>query len=96
MPREYRRCNTSVSMINYHIVFCPHKRKKVFLISGIETRFKELVHQICEYNDFQIIALECDKDHCHLFVNVKPTVSAATVVERIKSNTAYVENQKAR
>ena len=87
---EYRRKNTSVSLVNYHIVMCPRYRRKIFLIDGLEARFKELVTQICEHNDFVVIAMECDADHVHLFVNVPPTVSPADVVRIIKTNTARV------
>lgn len=54
-------------MVNYDLVFCPRYRRKIFLIDGVEARFKELVRQICLQNGYDIIALECDKDHCHLF-----------------------------
>lgn len=90
MKNQYRRKNTSVSMINYHLVFCPRFRRKIFLIEGLEPRFKELVYQICEQNDFQVLALECDKDHCHIFLNVPPDISAADAVRIIKTNTARV------
>lgn len=90
MEKQYRRKNTSVSMINYHLVFCPRYRRKIFLIDGLEARFKELVVQICKQNQFDILALECQIDHCHLFVNVPPDISAARVVQIIKANTARV------
>ena len=88
MNKDYRRKSTSVSMVNYHLVFCPRYRRKIFLIEGVEARFKELVRQICERNDFDILALECQIDHIHLFVNVPPTYSPADVVKVIKANTA--------
>lgn len=62
----------TVSMVNYHLVFCPRYRRKIFLMDGLESRFKELVAQICEQNDIRILAMECHIDHCHLFVNVPP------------------------
>lgn len=77
-------------MINYHLIFCPRYRRKIFLIDGLEARFKELVYQICEQNDFEILALECQVDHVHLFINVPPLISAAKAVQIIKSNTARV------
>ena len=77
-------------MVNYHIIFCPRYRRKIFLVEGVEERFKELVKEICERNDFYLIALECDKDHCHIFVNVPPTFSAAEVDKVIKMNTGRV------
>ena len=70
-------------MVNYHFVFCPRYRRKIFLIDGLEDRFKELVRQICEQNGIEILAMECHIDHCHLFVNV-PTLSPADVMKLVK------------
>ncbi|MGE8204765.1 IS200/IS605 family transposase, partial [Heyndrickxia sp. NPDC080065] len=28
---KYRRTSTTVSLINYHFVFCPRYRRKIFL-----------------------------------------------------------------
>lgn len=88
MKNEYRRTKTTVSMINYHFVFCPRYRRKLFLIDGFEARFKELVTQICEQNDIVILAMECQIDHCHLFVNAPPTLSVADIMKVIKGNTS--------
>ena len=87
MKNNYRHENTTVSMVNYHFVFCPRYRRKIFLIDGVEARFKELVLQICETNNIVILALECHLDHCHLFVNCPPKLSPADVMRLIKSNT---------
>ncbi|HIS60791.1 MAG TPA: transposase, partial [Candidatus Scybalomonas excrementigallinarum] len=43
MKNNYRHTNTTVSLINYHFVFCPRYRRKIFLIPKVEQRFKELV-----------------------------------------------------
>lgn len=88
MKSKYRRTNTTVSMVNYHLIFCPRYRRKIFLIEGVEARFKELVSQICEQNGYEILAMECDKDHCHLFVNVLPTVSPHMVMKAVKGATS--------
>lgn len=64
------------------------------MIDGVEARFKELVSQICEQNGFRIIAMECDRDHCHLFVNVPPTVSPHMVMKAVKGITSkYLRNE---
>ena len=94
MVNKYRHANANVSMINYHLIFCPRYRRKIFLIDGVEARFKELVHQICEQNDFRIIGLECQIDHCHLFLNVPPTISAAKAAQIIKTNTSRILMQE--
>lgn len=88
MKKEYKRTKATVSMINYHFVFCPRYRRKLFLIDGFEARFKELTTQICEQNDIVILAMECHIDHCYLFVNAPPTLSAADIMKIIKGNTS--------
>ena len=87
MNTEYRRTITTVSMVNYHFVFCPRYRRKIFRIDGLEARFKELVYQICEQNDIGIIAMECHIDHCHLFVNAPPKLSPADIMKLVKGAT---------
>ncbi|MDD6451927.1 MAG: transposase, partial [Lachnospiraceae bacterium] len=42
MENQYKRTATTVSFINYHLVFCPRYRRKIFNIPGVEDRFKEL------------------------------------------------------
>ena len=90
MNQEYRHCHTSVSKINYHLVFCPKYRKKLFSIAAFDLRFKALVEDICSRNNFLLLALETDKDYCHLFVNVAPSFSASDVVRIIKTNTSKI------
>lgn len=85
---EYRRTKTTVSLINYHFVFCPRYRRKIFLNQNLDVRFKELVGQIAEKYDFHIVALETDKDHCHLFINTLPTYSPADIMAKIKGGTS--------
>ena len=87
MKTEYRRTKTTVSKLNYHFVFCPRYRRKIFMIDGVEAQFKELTHQICEANDIEILALECHIDHVHLFINAPPKLSPSDCMRIIKTNT---------
>lgn len=85
---EYRRTNTTVSLLNYHFVFCPRYRRKIFLQAKVEQRFKELVHEVCEELQIQIVALECDKDHTYMFLNALPSLSPADMMAKIKGVTS--------
>ena len=85
---EYRRTSTTVSLINYHFVFCPRYRRKIFLDSKVEQRFKELVYEIGESLKIEVVALECDKDHVRIFLNSLPTLSPANIMARIKGVTS--------
>lgn len=88
MENNYRRTNTTVSQLNYHFVFCPRYRRKIFLDQNLENRFKELTKEICEQHSLDILALECDQDHVHLFVNALPTQSPADIMAKIKGITS--------
>ncbi|MEI3614851.1 IS200/IS605 family transposase [Pseudogracilibacillus sp. SO30301A] len=85
---KYRRTNTTVSLINYHFVFCPRYRRKIFLRADVEERFKQLVQKICEELEIVIIALECDIDRTHIFLNALPTLSPADIMAKIKGVTS--------
>ncbi|WP_041701826.1 IS200/IS605 family transposase [Gottschalkia acidurici] len=82
--KNYRRNQTTVSLINYHFVFCPRYRRKIFDIQNVEIRFKEIVKDICDKLEVEIIAIECDRDHTHMFLNCLPSLSPADIMQKIK------------
>lgn len=88
MRNLYRQTKTTTSLIHYHFVFCPRYRRKVFLIPGLETRFKELVQEVCEEHEMEILAMECHKDHVHLFLSVLPQFSIPEIMQSIKGKTS--------
>ena len=77
MNIDYRYTKTTVSLINYHFVFCPRYRRKIFIIPNLEQRFK-----------INIIAIECNEDHVHMFVNCLPTLSPSDIMHKIKGFTS--------
>jgi putative transposase len=91
---NYRRTNTTVSLINYHFVFCPRFRRKIFDNSQVEIRFKELVEEICVENDWSIVAMECDRDHVHLFINTLPTNSPSDIMQKIKGKSSKIMREE--
>jgi len=87
---KYRRTKTTASLLNYHFVFCPRYRRKIFLRSDVEERFKELVREVCEELEINIIAIKCDKDHTHMFLNARPTLSPSDIMAKIKGYTSKI------
>lgn len=85
---RYKHTETTVSLINYHFVFCPYRRRKIFLIPGVEKRFKEMVADICAANKIDILAMECHEDHVHLFVSVYPQMAIPDIMKLIKGKTS--------
>ena len=89
MNNEYKHTKATVSLINYHFVFCPRYRRKIFTIPGVEQRFKELTLAECEVRGIDVLALECHIDHVHIFVSVLPTMSIPEVMKQIKGATSH-------
>ncbi len=90
MKKEYKHTNTTISMINYHFVFCPRYRRKIFLIQGVEERFKELVTIKCEKLEIEILEIRCEKDHTYMFLNCLPTQSPSNIMKDIKGYTSKI------
>ena len=88
MKNEYKHTKTTVSLINYHFVFCPRYRRKIFNIDGVEQRFKELTISKCAECGIEILALECHVDYVHIFVSVLPTMSIPQIMQQIKGATS--------
>lgn len=82
-PDEYRHESNAVSLLNYHFVFIPKRRRKV-LVGEIATRLQAIIFEVCDENRCQIVALEIMPDHVHMFINAKPTDSPAQMIQRVK------------
>ena len=87
MAQKYRHGHTSVTLINYHFVWCPRRRKKV-LIGAVERRLKELIYEAVEPIDVKVVALEVMPDHVHAFLNCPPTLAPYQVMHKVKGYTA--------
>lgn len=87
MGQEYRTTQTTVSLINYHFVFCPRYRRKV-LVGEVEKRFKELLPDICHEMEVTIVALEVMPDHVHVFLNALPSISPSDIMAKVKGVTS--------
>ncbi len=87
MAQKYRHGHTSVTLINYHFVWCPRRRRKV-LIGAVERRLKELIYEAVEPIDVKVVALEVMPDHVHAFLNCPPTLAPYQVMHKVKGYTA--------
>lgn len=88
MINKYNSKFSSVYLLNYHFIFCPRYRKNLFDIPFVEIRFKQLIHDVCDYLNIIILALECHHDHVHLFVSVDPNLKSSYIMQRIKGYTS--------
>ena len=94
MNNKYLHTKTTVSMLNYHFVFCPRYRRKIFDIPGVEARFKTVTSEKCRADGFTVLAMECHRDHVHLFLSAPPTLSPSDIMMKVKSYTSWVLRQE--
>ena len=61
---------------------------------NVEERFKVLVAEKCDELEIKILAIECNEDHAHIFLNCLPTQSPASVMNDIKGYTSRIIRQE--
>jgi putative transposase len=93
MTQQYRNSHHTVSLVNYHLVWIPKRRKKV-LVGDVEKRLREIIWEVAREKDWKIIALEIMPDHIHLFVNVPPQVAPHQVAKAIKGRSSRLLRQE--
>jgi putative transposase len=87
-PDEYRHESNAVSLLNYHFVFIPKRRKKV-LVGAVAERLQQIICELVVENRWKIIAMEIMPDHVHLFLNVKPTDDPSSIMRKIKGRASH-------
>lgn len=93
MAQALRHKRTSISVVNYHFVFCPKRRKKV-LVGAVKARLEELIPSKAAELDCQVVKLAVQPDHVHLFISCPPTLAPHQVVHRLKGYTSRVLRQE--
>ena len=93
MVQALRHKRTSVSLVNYHFVFCPKRRKKV-LVGPVKARLEALIAAKAAALDCQVVKLAVRPDHVHLFISCPPTLAPHQVVHRLKGYTSRMLRQE--
>ena len=77
----------------YHLVWIPIYRKRV-LEGAVKGRLEYLFHQCAEINDWTIEELNIQKDHVHMLIGLKPTISVSRAVQLLKGGSSKVIRQE--
>lgn len=93
MNQDYRHTTTSVSLINYHLIFCPKRRRKL-LVNAVKVRLDSILREVLTELDCTVLALEIMPDHLHLFVSAPPTLAPHQIVRRIKGRSSRILRQE--
>jgi putative transposase len=86
---EYKHSRNQVFLINYHLVWCPKRRKKV-LTAKIAKRLEEICNQVAKEKSVDILALEIMPDHLHLFISCQPQMTIHKIVKAFKGRSSNI------
>jgi putative transposase len=86
---EYKHSKNQVYLMNLHFVWCPKRRKKV-LVGNVVKRLREIIEQVAQEKQVQILALEIQPDHLHLFVSVSPQMVVHLLVKAFKGRSSHI------
>jgi len=85
---EYRHSRNQVYLINYHLVWCPKRRKPV-LVGGVKMRLEQILREVAKEKGVEILALEVQPDHLHLFISAYPQLPVHKLVKALKGRSSH-------
>lgn len=93
MGQAYRRKETCVFLLNYHVIFCPKRRRKI-LVGAIRNRLMQIIWETAPELECDVLALEVMPDHVHLFLSAAPQWAPNQLIGRIKGKSARLLRQE--
>lgn len=93
MAQEYRRKETCVFLVNYHLIWCPKRRRRV-LVGLVKDRLIQIITETAPELECVVLAMEVMPDHVHLFLSATPQWAPNQLVGRIKGKSARLLRQE--
>ncbi len=85
---RFRKSTHSIYKTEYHIVWIPRYRRKIF-VKGIKQYAQKFIRNTPNLDpDIEVIKLNIQPDHIHLVIVIPPRIAVAEVVQFIKSTSA--------
>jgi putative transposase len=91
---RFRKGSHSVYKTEYHIVWTPRYRRKIFVTGVKEYTEKTLKHLEDLDEDIEIIKTNVQLDHVHMVIVIPPRVSVAEVVGYMKNQSSKIIKAK--
>jgi putative transposase len=93
MGQPYRRSETAVFLLNYHLIWCPKRRRKI-LGGSIAERLEQLLRETANELGCEVIELAIQPDHVHFFVSATPDLAPNQIVARVKGKSSRILRQE--
>ncbi len=86
---RWKTSKKAVFNLSYHLIWCPKYRRKV-LVDKIKDRLLELLYEKAKELKAEIIEINIQPDHVHLFIKTKPIHAPQFVVGQLKGYTSRI------
>ena len=86
---RWKTSKTAIFNISYHLIWCPKYRRKV-LVGDIKDRLIFLINEKAKDLELEIVDLNIQSDHVHLFVRSKPIHPPHFIVGQLKGYTSRI------
>lgn len=86
--KQYRAADNLVFSCQYHVIFCPKYRRKIFTEPYVEALKKKL-YEIANDYSFSILDIEIMPDHVHLIIDCNPKFGIAECVKKLKAISSH-------
>jgi putative transposase len=93
MEQAFRHKKKCVFLCNYHLIWCPRRRRRI-LCGSINERLEQIIRETASQIDCEVLALEVMIDHLHLFVSATPQWAPNQIVARFKGKSARLLRQE--
>ena len=86
---KFRKSSHAIYKTEYHVVWIPRYRRKVF-VKGVKEYAEKLLSHIPELDpDIEVVKLNVQVDHVHMVVVIPPKYAVSNVVGFIKGKSAF-------
>ena len=91
---KLKKSNHSAYRTEYHLVWIPRYRRKVF-VEGIKQYAEEILKNIPDLDpDIEVIKLNVQIDHIHMVAIIPPRIAVAHAVQSIKTQSSKMLRAK--
>lgn len=84
----FRRSSHAVFDCRYHLVWATKRRRRALREPHERKYCERLLRRVAEKYDMEVMGMEVDEDHVHLYVAIPPQQSVGSAVRKFKSLSA--------
>ena len=88
MTRKFERLSHSIYECNYHIVFCPKYRYRIFKDDVAEYTRQQIYRLIQQKEKVAVLELNVQAEHVHVVLSIAPKYAVSNIMGYLKGKLA--------